>query len=52
MGGGHLGGPVLEEHVPMPEVVSGGEGGGIPVPQPSDNVGRVEELSFQLDRGS
>jgi len=35
----------------MPEGVGGGEGGGKPVPQPSNNVGGVEELSFQFNRG-
>jgi len=35
----------------MPEVVGGAEGGGKPVPQPCNNVGGVEELSFQFNGG-
>jgi len=35
----------------VPEVVGGGEGGGEPVPQPPNDVGGVEELSFQLNGG-
>jgi len=35
----------------MSEVVCGGEGGSEPVPQPSDEAGGVEELTFQFDWG-
>jgi len=52
------GGQVLDEGEdslgqgePMSEVVGGGESGGEPVPQPSENAGGVEELSFQFNGG-
>jgi len=35
----------------MPEVVGGSKGGGEPVPQPSNKLGGVEELSFQFNAG-
>ena len=35
----------------MSEVVGGGESGGEPIPQPSDDARGVEELSFQFNGG-
>ena len=36
----------LGQGQPEPEVVGGGEGGGQPVPQPSNHMGGVEAMAF------
>jgi len=41
----------LGQGEPVPEVVGGGEGGGKPVSQPSNDAGGVEELIFQFNGG-
>jgi len=35
----------------MPEVMGGGEGGGEPVPQPSNDAAGVKELCLQFNGG-
>jgi len=36
----------LGQGKPVPEVVGGGEGGGEPVTEPSDDLGRAEEVAL------
>jgi len=35
----------------VPDVVGSGEGGGEPVSQPPNDMGGLEEITFQFDEG-